>query len=202
MKGFLKKDQKILIAGANGMVGSAIKRELIKKGYGQGTYSKNLFVPNKNELDYSNYLSVNKWFQTYKPSVVIVAAAKVGGINANNNYPADFLLNNLKIQTNIIENAWKYKVQKLLFLGSSCIYPKLSEQPIKEESLLKNDLEPTNEWYAIAKICGLKLCESLKKQYNFNAISLMPTNLYGTNDNYDLNSSHVFPALILSLIHI
>ena len=196
MEGFLKKDQRILIAGANGMVGSAIKRELIKKGYGKGIYSKDLFIPNKDELDYSNYLSVNRWFNIYKPNVVIVAAAKVGGINANNKYPADFLLNNLKIQTNIIENAWKHKVQKLLFLGSSCIYPKLSEQPIKEESLLKSDLEPTNEWYAIAKICGLKLCESLKKQYNFNAISLMPTNLYGTNDNYNLDSSHVFPALI------
>ena len=196
MEGFLKKDQRILIAGANGMVGSAIKRELIKKGYGKGIYSKDLFIPNKDELDYSNYLSVNRWFNIYKPNVVIVAAAKVGGINANNKYPADFLLNNLKIQTNIIENAWKHKVQKLLFLGSSCIYPKLSEQPIKEEFLLKSDLEPTNEWYAIAKICGLKLCESLKKQYNFNAISLMPTNLYGTNDNYNLDSSHVFPALI------
>lgn len=196
MNGFLKKDQKILIAGANGMVGSAIKRELTKKGYGQGIYSKNLFVPNKKELDFSNYISVKKWFQTYKPNVVIVAAAKVGGINSNRNYPADFLLKNLKIQTNIIENSWKYKVQKLLFLGSSCIYPKFAEQPIKEESLLQSDLEPTNEWYAIAKICGLKLCESLKKQYDFNAISLMPTNLYGTNDNYDLHTSHVFPALI------
>ena len=196
MNGFLKKDQKILIAGANGMVGSAIKRELTKKGYGQGIYAKNLFVPNKKELDYSNYISVKKWFQTYKPNVVIVAAAKVGGINSNRNYPADFLLKNLKIQNNIIENSWKCKVQKLLFLGSSCIYPKFSEQPIKEESLLQSDLEPTNEWYAIAKICGLKLCESLKKQYDFNAISLMPTNLYGTNDNYDLHTSHVFPALI------
>ena len=196
MKRFLNKNQKILVAGGNGMVGSAIKKELLREVYGQHNYSKNLFAPSKSELDYSNFANVFEWFEKNKPDVVIIAAAKVGGINANNKCPADFLLNNLKIQNNLIENAWKNKVKKLLFLGSSCVYPKFSEQPIREESLLKSDLEPTNEWYAIAKISGIKLCQALKKQYNFNAISLMPTNLYGTNDNYDLNSSHVFPALI------
>ena len=133
MSGFLNNNQKIFIAGANGMVGSAIKRELFERGYGKDINGRNLLSPSRDELDYSNFKDVAEWFQAYKPTIVIVAAAKVGGINANNNYPVDFLLNNLKIQTNIIENAWKNNVKKLLFLGSSCVYPKFSKQPIKEE---------------------------------------------------------------------
>ncbi len=139
---------------------------------------------------------MERWFAAFEPSVVVLAAAKVGGIHANNSYPADFLLENLKIQTNVIETAWRYGVRRMLFLGSSCIYPKFAEQPIKEESLLTGALEPTNEWYAIAKITGIKLCESLRKQYGFDAISLMPTNLYGPGDNYHPENSHVLPALI------
>ena len=136
------------------------------------------------------------WFQQFKPKVVIIAAGKVGGINANANYPADFILENIKIQTNIIEIAYKNNVKRLLFLGSSCIYPKYANQPIKEEYLLNNSLEPTNEWYAIAKIAGIKLCQALRIQYGFDAISLMPTNLYGPGDNYKITQSHVLPALI------
>ncbi|MDC3009131.1 GDP-L-fucose synthase, partial [bacterium] len=140
--------------------------------------------------------AVKAWHEEHKPDVVVLAAAKVGGIVANNTYPADFLLENLKIQTNVIEGAWKAGVRRLLFLGSSCIYPKFAEQPIREEALLTGALEPTNEWYAIAKITGIKLCESLRKQYGFDAISLMPTNLYGPGDNYHPENSHVLPALI------
>merc|ERR1712185_525356 len=140
--------------------------------------------------------AVQRWFAENKPTVVVLAAAKVGGIHANDTYPADFLLENLKIQTNVIETAWRSGVKRLLFLGSSCIYPKFAEQPIKEESLLTGALETTNEWYAIAKIAGIKLCESLRKQYGFDAISLMPTNLYGPGDNYHPENSHVLPALI------
>ena len=155
-----------------------------------------IFAPTRNELDFSNYKAVESWFKLNKPTVVILAAAKVGGIFANNKMPAEFILENLKIQSNVIEIAFKYKVKRFLFLGSSCIYPKFAKQPIKEEYLLSSQLEETNQWYAIAKIAGLKLCEALRIQYGFDTISLMPTNLYGPYDNYDQNNSHVMPALI------
>ena len=186
----INKEDRIFVAGHKGMVGSAIIRSLENKGY-----SKILKV-SRNELDITNYEEVKNWFFKNKPEVVIIAAAKVGGIFANNNYPTEFLLENLKIQNNLIECAWKINVKRLLFLGSSCIYPKYSRQPIKEEYLLSGDLESTNEPYAIAKIAGIKLCESLMKQYDFDAISLMPTNLYGPGDNYHPLNSHVLPALI------
>jgi GDP-L-fucose synthase len=172
------------------MVGGAITRFLKNNSY------ENLLLPNRKDLDLLNNVEVENWFYENKPEVVILAAAKVGGIEANNNYPADFILENIKIQTNIIENSWKRGVKKFLFLGSSCIYPKLAPQPLKEEYLLTGKLEPTNEPYAIAKIAGIKLCSALKKQYGFDAISLMPTNLYGPGDNYNLSNSHVMPALI------
>ena len=186
----INKKDNIFIAGHTGMVGSAVKRCLNKNGY------TNLLLPSRQDLDLLNYRSVEKWFSENNPQVVILAAAKVGGIEANSKYPADFILENLKIQTNIIENSWKKGIKRFLFLGSSCIYPKLATQPIKEEYLLTGPLEPTNEPYAIAKIAGIKLCSTLKKQYGFDAISLMPTNLYGPGDNYHLNNSHVMPALI------
>ena len=186
----MNKNDLIYVAGHNGMVGKAITRFLKNNSY------KNLLLPNRKDLDLLNTIEVENWFYKNKPEVVILAAAKVGGIEANNNYPADFILENIKIQTNIIENSWKRGVKKFLFLGSSCIYPKLAPQPLKEEYLLTGQLEPTNEPYAIAKIAGIKLCSALKKQYGFDAISLMPTNLYGPGDNYNLNSSHVMPALI------
>ena len=186
----INKNDLIYVAGHNGMVGKAITRFLKNNSY------KNLLLPNRKDLDLLNTIEVENWFYKNKPEVVILAAAKVGGIEANNNYPADFILENIKIQTNIIENSWKIGVKKFLFLGSSCIYPKLAKQPLKEEYLLTGQLEPTNEPYAIAKIAGIKLCSALKKQYGFDAISLMPTNLYGPGDNYNLNNSHVMPALI------
>ena len=172
------------------MAGSAISRSLERAGYNQQ------INPSRAELDLLDPLAVQQWFGEHKPTVVVLAAAKVGGINANNSYPADFLLENLKIQTHVIETAWRSGVRRLLFLGSSCIYPKFAEQPIREEALLSGPLEPTNEWYAIAKITGLKLCEALRKQHGFDAISLMPTNLYGPGDNYHPTNSHVLPALI------
>ncbi len=178
------------------MAGSAICRALLRKGYGDEAKSGVLLAPTRQELDLLDGNAVNEWYEENKPDVVVLAAAKVGGIYANDSYPADFLLENLRIQNNVIEGAWKAGVRRLLFLGSSCIYPKLAQQPIKEESLLTGALEPTNEWYAIAKITGIKLCESLKKQYGFDAISLMPTNLYGPGDNYHPKNSHVLPALI------
>ena len=187
---FISKDNKIVIFGATGMAGSAISRSLKKNGY------KNIVEPSRQQVNLLNFSEVKNWFEFANPEVVIIAAAKVGGIHANNNYAADFILENLKIQNNIIEIAWKNNVKKLLFLGSSCIYPKFSKQPIIEEELLKSDLEPTNQWYAIAKISGIKLCEALKRQYDFNAISLMPTNLYGPGDNYHPQNSHVLPSLI------
>ncbi len=150
----------------------------------------------RSELDLLDGPSVDNWFAKHQPTVVVLAAAKVGGIQANSTYPADFLLDNLKIQTNVIETAWRSGVRRLLFLGSSCIYPKFADQPIKEEALLTGALEPTNEWYAIAKIAGIKMCESLRQQHGFDAISLMPTNLYGPGDNYHPTNSHVLPALI------
>ena len=186
----ISKDSKIFIAGHSGMVGSAIKRYLIKRGY------KKLLCPPKKDLNLLSYFEVNKWFDNNRPEVVILAAAKVGGIYANSKFTADFILDNLKIQNNVIENSWKYKVQRFLFLGSSCIYPKLANQPLKEEYLLTGELEKTNESYAIAKISGIKLCSALKTQYGFDAISLMPTNLYGRGDNYHPANSHVLPSLL------
>lgn len=181
---------RIFVAGHRGMAGSAICRALQGAGYHQ------ILTASRAELDLLNPLAVHGCFELMKPTVVVLAAAKVGGIEANNSYPADFLLDNLKIQTNVIETAWRAGVQRLLFLGSSCIYPKLAEQPIREEALLTGPLEPTNEWYAIAKITGIKLCEALRRQHGFDAISLMPTNLYGPGDNYHPTNSHVLPALI------
>ena len=186
----MDKNAKIYIAGHRGMVGSAIKRALKNSGYA------NLICKTKEELDLLDQSSVVEFFKNERPEYVFIAAAKVGGILANNTYPADFIYQNLQIQNNIIYNAHKYKVKKLLFLGSSCIYPKLANQPIKEEYLLTGLLEPTNEAYAIAKIAGLKMCQYYKKQYGANFISCMPTNLYGPNDNFDLENSHVLPALI------
>ena len=155
-----------------------------------------ILAPSKEELNLLENMQVKKWFNQNKPDVVIFAAAKVGGIYANNKFPADFILENLKIQNNIIDTSFENKVKKFLFLGSSCIYPKYASQPIKEEELLNGYLEPTNQWYAIAKIAGLKLCEALNRQYEFNSICLMPTNLYGPGDNYHTKNSHVLPALI------
>lgn len=186
----ISKDFKIFIAGHSGMVGSAIKRNFIKKGY------KNLLCPSRETLNLLNFNEVETWFKDNKPDVVILAAAKVGGILANSIYTGDFILENLKIQTNIIENSWKYKVKRFLFLGSSCIYPKFAKQPLKEEYLLTSSLEKTNESYAIAKIAGIKLCTALRTQYGFDAISLMPTNLYGRGDNYHSSNSHVLPSMI------
>ena len=188
-------NEKIFIAGSTGMVGSSIKRILLKRLSNRKNGSK-ILCPNRKELDLLNYENVNKWFKENKPSIVIIAAAKVGGILANSTMPYEFLLENIKIQINIIENSWKYGAKKVLFLGSSCIYPKFSQQPIKEEYLLDSKLEDTNQWYAIAKITGIKLCESLVNQYSFDAISLMPSNLYGIGDNYNLSTSHVLPAFI------
>ena len=186
----ISKNYKIFIAGHSGMVGSSIKRTLIKKGY------KNLLCPSRKDLNLLNFADVENWFISNNPDVVILAAAKVGGIYANSNYTADFILENLKIQNNVVENAWRYKVKRFLFLGSSCIYPKFSKQPIKEEYLLSGLLEKTNDSYAIAKIAGIQLCSALKKQYDFDAISLMPTNLYGPGDNYHPTNSHVLPSMI------
>ena len=187
----IKSDQKIFVAGANGMVGKSICREILIK------YPNiELLTPNRNELNLTNFEEVNLWFKKNKPSIVIISAARVGGIFANSKKPYDFILENLKIQNNIIESSWKYNVKRLLFLGSSCIYPKFAKQPIKEDSLLQGELEPTNEFYALAKIAGIKLCESLRKQYSFDAICLMPCNLYGIGDNYHKDDSHVIPALI------
>ncbi len=189
-------NHKILIAGSSGMVGSAIYRAFLNKKK-EGRYKKTIFfTPTRKELDFSVYSQVEEWFKIHNPEVVIIAAAKVGGIYANKNYPTEFILENLKIQTNLIEVSKLYKVKKLLFLGSSCIYPKFASQPITEEALLTDSLEETNEFYAIAKIAGIKLCQALSTQYGFNCISLMPTNLYGPGDNYHPLNSHVFPALI------
>ncbi len=196
MKKLISLKDHIFIAGAYGMVGSSIYRTFKEAGYGQKDLGGVIYAPSRNELDLLDYSSVLDWFQKFKPSVVVIAAGKVGGIGANANYPADFILENLKIQTNIIENAFKHNVKRLLFLGSSCIYPKYAKQPIKEEYLLNDSLEPTNEWYAIAKIAGIKLCQALRIQYGFDAISLMPTNLYGPGDNYNIAQSHVLPTLI------
>jgi len=186
----MNKSDKIYVAGHNGMVGSAIVRQLKSNGF------TNLLVKPSKELDLTNQQAVNSFFETEKLDYVFLAAAKVGGIHANNVYRADFLYQNLMIEANVIHAAYLNKVTKLLFLGSSCIYPKMAPQPLKEEYLLTGFLESTNEPYAIAKIAGIKLCESYRRQYSCNFISAMPTNLYGPNDNYDLNNSHVLPALI------
>ena len=187
---------RIFIAGASGMVGGAIKRNFINAGYGDMKFGGQILTPSRNELNLANLNELIDWFKNNKPNIVIIAAAKVGGIYANNAKPSDFILENLKIQTNIIETSFLFGVKRLLFLGSSCIYPKYAEQPIKEESLLTGSLESTNQWYAVAKIAGIKLCQSLRIQEGLDAISLMPTNLYGPGDNYNLKSSHVIAALI------
>ena len=188
--------EKIFIAGSRGMAGSAICRALKKNGYGSNINGGKLFLPDRHELNLLDKNSLDQWFVKNKPTVVVLAAAKVGGILANSNSPADFLLENIKIQTNVIEASWRFGVKRLLFLGSSCIYPKFANQPILEDSLLSGSLELTNQWYAIAKISGIKLCESLRLQYGFDAISLMPTNLYGPGDNYHSTNSHVMASLI------
>tara|TARA_Y100001968_G_C19384696_1_gene732237 strand:- start:99 stop:1112 length:1014 start_codon:yes stop_codon:yes gene_type:complete len=195
MKNLLKKTDRIFIAGHRGMVGSSILRALKRHKYGS-CQGGELLTKSREELDLLDSYEVNRWFQKEQPDIVILAAAKVGGIFANSSKPTEFLLDNLKIQNNVIESAWRNKVRRLLFLGSSCIYPRLAKQPIKEEALLTSSLEKTNESYALAKISGIKLCQSLRLQYGFDAISLMPTNLYGPGDNYDLENSHVLPALI------
>jgi GDP-L-fucose synthase len=183
-------DSKIYVAGHRGLVGSAICRALTQTG------CTNLLIRTHVELDLTDQVAVRGFFAEMRPEFVFLAAAKVGGIHANNSSPADFIRDNLLIQTNIIDAAWRSGVKKLLFLGSSCIYPKFAPQPMKEEHLLSGALEPTNEWYAVAKIAGIKLCQAYRKQHGFDAISLMPTNLYGPGDNFDLHSSHVLPALI------
>lgn len=186
----MNKESKIYIAGHRGMVGSAIHRLLLSAGY------TNIIVKTSSELDLRNQAKVQDFFNKEKPEYVFLAAAKVGGIVANRTYKADFIYDNLMIQTNVIHAAYHHGVKKLLFLGSSCVYPKLSPQPIKEEYLLTGSLEPTNDAYAIAKIAGIKMCQSYKEQHGANFVSVMPTNLYGPNDNYDLQNSHVLPALI------
>jgi GDP-L-fucose synthase len=186
----MNKNTKIYIAGHNGMVGRAIWRTLTAKGY------INLIGATSNELDLRDQLAVKGYMATEKPEVIIDAAAKVGGILANNYFPYQFIMENMQIQNNLIDTALQSGVEKFIFLGSSCIYPKLAPQPLKEEYLLTNTLEPTNEWYAIAKIAGVKACQAIRNQFGKDYVSLMPTNLYGTHDNFDLNSSHVLPAMI------
>lgn len=188
------KDAKIYVAGSNGMVGSAIVRALRSKGF------VNIVVKSSKELDLKNQQAVHNFFSQEQPDYVFLAAAKVGGIHANNTYPATFIYDNIMIQSNVIQAAYDFNVKKLLFLGSSCIYPKLAPQPIKEEYLLTGSLEPTNEAYAIAKIAGLKMCQFYKQQYGCNFISAMPTNLFGVNDNFNLENSHVLPALLRKFI--
>ena len=190
----MEKDAKIYVAGHNGMVGSAIMRLLVAKGY------NNILKVSSKEVDLRNQKAVNDFFEKEKPEYVFLSAAKVGGIYVNNIYRADFIYDNLMIEANVIHASYIYGVKKLLFLGSSCIYPKLAIQPIKEEYLLQGYLEPTNQPYALAKITGIELCDSYRAQYGCNFISIMPTNLYGPNDNYDLERSHVLPALMRKFI--
>ena len=186
----MDKNAKIYVAGHGGLVGSAIVRELQKQGYA------NFVQRGSADMDLREQVAVRNFFAAEKPDYVFLAAAKVGGIHANDTYPAEFIADNLMMESNIIDAAYRNNVKKLLFLGSSCIYPKLCPQPIKEEYLLSGPLEPTNEWYALAKIAGIKLCQAYRKQYGFNAISAMPTNLYGPGDNFHPENSHVLPALI------
>lgn len=186
----MNKNDKIFVAGHRGLVGSAIKRELEKKGY------TNIVTRTHKELDLTDSKAVSEFFEAEKPDYVILSAAKVGGIQGNNTFPVEFFTENMKIQLNIITNAFKQNVKKLLFLGSSCIYPKNAPQPMKEEYLLSSELEKTNEMYALAKISGLKLCASYNREYNTDYISVMPCNLYGLNDNYDTKNAHVLPMLV------
>jgi GDP-L-fucose synthase len=186
----MNKTARVFVAGHRGLAGAAIVRKLAADGY------SNLLLASRQALDLRRQSAVEDFFARERPEYVFLAAAKVGGILANNSYPAEFLHDNLEIQTNVIHAAWKHGVRKLLFLGSSCIYPKFAPQPIREESLLTGELEPTNEAYAVAKIAGIKLCQAYRRQYGFRAISLMPTNLYGPGDNFDLQDSHVLPALL------
>jgi GDP-L-fucose synthase len=186
----LNREAKIYVAGHRGLVGAAVVRALEQQGYA------NLVVRSHREVDLTEQAAVRGFFERERPQAVIMAAARVGGIHANNSRPAEFIRDNLLIQDNVIDSAHGAGVQKFVFLGSSCIYPKLAPQPIKEDYLLTGPLEPTNEWYAVAKIAGLKMCQAYRRQYGFNAISLMPTNLYGPGDNFDLQNSHVLPALI------
>lgn len=184
------KDSRIYVAGHRGLVGSAICRALEQQGF------INLISRTHRELNLTDQVAVREFFEAERPEYVFLCAARVGGIHANDTYPAEFIRDNLLIQTNIIDAAYQNVAKKLLFLGSSCIYPKYAPQPMKEEHLLTGELEPTNEWYAIAKIAGIKMCQAYRRQYGFNAISLMPTNLYGPGDNFDLENSHVIPALL------
>src|SRR3954454_21137825 len=190
----MEKEAKVYIAGHRGMVGSALMRKLKSEGF------NNIVTRVSSELDLRDQIAVNEFFEQEKPAYIFLAAAKVGGIHANNVYRAEFIYDNLMIEANVIHAAYQHGVKKLMFLGSSCIYPKMAPQPLKEESLLTGVLEETNEPYAIAKITGIKLCESYRAQYGCNFISVMPTNLYGPNDNYDLNNSHVLPALMRKII--
>ncbi len=189
-KSHITNQSKVYIAGHRGLVGSAIVRRLQREGF------ENVVLRASSELDLCNQQFVDAFFAEERPEYVFLAAARVGGIHANSTYPADFIRDNLQIQTNIIDAAYRNGVKKLLFLGSSCIYPKMAPQPLREEYLLTGPLEPTNEWYAIAKIAGIKMCQAYQRQYGFNAICAMPTNLYGPNDNFDLETSHVLPAMI------
>jgi GDP-L-fucose synthase len=186
----LNRDAKVYVAGHRGLVGSAVMRALERQGYA------NPAVRTHRELDLTEQAAVRGFFERERPQAVIMAAARVGGIHANNSRPAEFIRDNLLIQDNVIDSAHRAGVQKFVFLGSSCIYPKLAPQPLNEDYLLTGPLEPTNEWYAVAKIAGIKMCQAYRRQYGFNAISLMPTNLYGPGDNFDLQNSHVLPALI------
>jgi GDP-L-fucose synthase len=186
----MNKDDSIFVAGHGGLVGSAIVRQLQAQGF------SNLLLRSHQELDLTRQDGVEGFFAASRPQYVLLAAAKVGGIHANDTYPADFLRDNLQIQTNVIDSAYRHGTRKLLFLGSSCIYPKLAPQPLRPEYLLTGTLEPTNEWYAIAKIAGIKMCQSYRRQYGFRAICAMPTNLYGPGDNFSAQNSHVLPALI------
>jgi GDP-L-fucose synthase len=186
----MNKESRIFVAGHRGLVGSALVRRLRADGY------SNLLLVSSSEVDLRNQAAVEQFFANERPEFVFLAAAKVGGIVANDAFPADFIRDNLQIQTNVIDAAYRHRTSKLLFLGSSCIYPKHAPQPMPESCLLTGPLEPTNEWYAIAKIAGVKMCEAYRRQYGFNAISAMPTNLYGPGDNFDLQKSHVLPALI------
>lgn len=189
-KKLIEKEARVFVAGHRGLVGSAICRALEQQGFA------NLLIRTRQELDLTDQAAVRAFFEAKRPEYVFLSAAKVGGIHANNAYPAEFIRDNLLIQTNIIDSAYQVGTRKLLFLGSSCIYPKLAPQPMREEYLLTGELEPTNEWYAIAKIAGIKMCQAYRRQYGFDAISLMPTNLYGPGDNFDLENSHVVPALM------
>ena len=196
MMSLIKPSDRFFVAGARGMAGSAIVRALQRRGYGDPDQGGELLTPSRQELNLLDDAAVRHWMAQQKPDVVVLAAATVGGIEANRSRPADFLLENLRIETQVIEAAWLSGVRRLLFIGISCIYPKFAEQPIREDGLLTGALEPTNAWYAIAKIAGIKLSEALRLPHGFDAVSLMPTNLYGPGDNYHPSGSHVLPALI------